>query len=144
MHNHFFSLILLIINSKLQKMKKILFLLLAMLLVSIVTHASFPVTESSIPVIETSITQPDSDNNYVETTVDFRYDCFGKLYGTAVEDTDGNCYEFTDLLKVILEDNSIKKSLIKDCANLEKELYDNDIDQGILNSMDIQDLVDTE
>ena len=66
-----------------------------------------------------------------------------QLYDILHHFTDGNCYEFTDLLKVILEDNSIKESLIKDCANLEKELYDNDVDQGILNSIDTQDLVDT-
>ena len=65
------------------------------------------------------------------------------LYDILHHFTDGNCYEFTDILKIILEDNSIKESLIKDCANLEKELYDNNVDQEILNSMDIQDLVDT-
>ena len=43
-----------------------------------------------------------------------------QLYDILHHFTDGNCYEFTDILKVILKDNSIKKSLIKDCSNLEK------------------------
>ncbi len=42
--------------------------------------------------------------------------------------TDGNCYELIDLLNVVIDDHKVKKSLLKECVNLEKELYNNIID----------------
>ncbi|MDC1050822.1 arginine deiminase family protein [Candidatus Marinimicrobia bacterium] len=42
--------------------------------------------------------------------------------------TDGNCYELIDILNVVIDDNKVKEALLKECANLEKELYNNIID----------------
>jgi arginine deiminase len=42
--------------------------------------------------------------------------------------TDENCYELINLLNIIINDSKVKKSLLKECANLEKELYNNSVD----------------
>tara|TARA_Y100000590_G_scaffold447914_1_gene583850 strand:+ start:1203 stop:2462 length:1260 start_codon:yes stop_codon:yes gene_type:complete len=57
--------------------------------------------------------------------------------------TDGNCYEFTDLLGVILKDDNIKNKLIDECVELDKELYDNKIDSELLYDLDINKLITT-
>ena len=65
-----------------------------------------------------------------------------QLYDILHYFTDGNCYEFTDILKVILKDNSIKKMLIDECSILEKKLYNNTINQDILNAIQVDKLID--
>ena len=66
-----------------------------------------------------------------------------QLYDILHYSTDGNCFEFTDLLKVILSDSNIKNELIDDCINLEKELYNRAIDKVDLENLGISDLVAT-
>ncbi len=66
-----------------------------------------------------------------------------QLYNVLHHFTDGNCYEFTDILKVVLKDNSIKKMLIDDCSIIEKEIYNNIVHKDTLNSIDTNALVDT-
>ena len=46
-----------------------------------------------------------------------------QLYDILHYFTDGNAYEFTDILKVVLKDDSVKKLLLAECAALEKNLY---------------------
>lgn len=46
--------------------------------------------------------------------------------------TDGNSYEFTDMLTYLLDDKIIRKNLIKECANLEIKKYENEIDENKL------------
>ena len=57
--------------------------------------------------------------------------------------TDGNCYELTDLLKVVLNNKSVKEMLINDCIKLEEELYNNTIEKDQLTRLDNDLLVDT-
>ena len=66
-----------------------------------------------------------------------------QLYDILHYSTDGNCFEFIDLLKVILSDSNIKNELIDDCINLEKELYNRAIDKVDLENLGISDLVAT-
>jgi len=66
-----------------------------------------------------------------------------QLYDILHHFTDGNCYEFTDILKVVIKDDSVRKILIDECATLEQDLYNNTIDQDTLNSIDVNALVDT-
>ena len=56
--------------------------------------------------------------------------------------TDGNCYEFSDLLKVILGGYKTKYALIHECAELEYFLYKKKIDVDFLNDLDIDSLVE--
>ena len=46
-----------------------------------------------------------------------------QLYDILHYSTDGNCFEFTDLLKVVLSDSNVKNKMIDDCINLENDLY---------------------
>jgi len=66
-----------------------------------------------------------------------------QLYNILHYSTDGNCFEFIDLLKVVLSDSNIKNQLIDDCINLEKELYNNIINKTDLKILEINDLVTT-
>jgi len=59
-----------------------------------------------------------------------------QLYDILHYFTDGNCYEFIDILKVVLEDNTLKAKLIDECYLLEEEIYKNIIDKSILHSID--------
>ena len=54
------------------------------------------------------------------------------LYNILHHFTEGNCYEFTDLLSDVLKDKNIKNNLIDDCINLDKILYNNNISKEIL------------
>ena len=45
------------------------------------------------------------------------------LYDVLHYFTDGNCYEFTDILAVILKDDTVRKNIINECVMLDKELY---------------------
>ena len=54
------------------------------------------------------------------------------LYDILHHFTDGNCYEFTDLLNVVIENTSIKNKLIDECISLEQELYSNNISKDLL------------
>ena len=64
-----------------------------------------------------------------------------KLYEVLHHFTDGNCFEFTDLLKVILKDEKIKIKLIDECSALEKKLYDNDINNEVLYNLNPDELI---
>ena len=55
--------------------------------------------------------------------------------------TDGNCYEFTDLLNVVISDDAIKNNLINECINLEQQLYDNNVSKGVLSKLDSKNLI---
>ena len=57
--------------------------------------------------------------------------------------TDGNCYEFTDILAVILKDDTVRKNIINECVMLDKELYNNNISEDKLKSLNITSLIDT-
>ena len=64
-----------------------------------------------------------------------------ELYNILHYFTDGNCYEFIDILKVVISDNNIKNNLIDECINLEKDLYNNQIDRKLLIKLEISDLI---
>jgi len=64
-----------------------------------------------------------------------------QLYEILHHFTDGNCYEFIDLLNVVLKDDFIKTKLIDECCILENEIYKNVIDKDMLNKIDINGLV---
>tara|TARA_Y100000994_G_scaffold101887_1_gene83891 strand:+ start:148 stop:1383 length:1236 start_codon:yes stop_codon:yes gene_type:complete len=66
-----------------------------------------------------------------------------QLYDILHHFTDGNCFEFIDLLKVVLTNIEIKNKLINDCICLEKELYDNIINKKDLEDLKINDLLNT-
>jgi len=55
--------------------------------------------------------------------------------------TDGNCYEFTDLLNVVISDDAIKNNLIDECINLEQQLYDNNVSKEVLSKLDSKNLI---
>ncbi len=57
--------------------------------------------------------------------------------------TDGNCYEFVDLLNIVIQDRTIKDKLIDECIFLEKELYNNNITKNTLSTLDSKDLINT-
>ena len=56
--------------------------------------------------------------------------------------TDGNCYEFTDLLNVIIQDKNIKGKIINECIKLEKDLYNNPINIKDLINLNSSDLIE--
>jgi len=64
-----------------------------------------------------------------------------ELYKTLDYFTNGNCYEFTDLLGDVLENNLIKQKLIDECIKLEIELYSNHINNKVLYNLSPQDLI---
>ena len=64
-----------------------------------------------------------------------------ELYDILHYYTDGNCYEFIDLLEIIIQDNKIKNLLIADCIMLEKELYKNKIDINYLITLKSKELI---
>ena len=64
-----------------------------------------------------------------------------QLYNILHHFTDGNCFEFIDLLKVVISDKKTKEKLITDCIKLEDDLYDSKIDQNILISLTPDDLI---
>ncbi len=66
-----------------------------------------------------------------------------ELYDVLHHFTDGNCYEFIDLLNEVLKDENIKKNLIKDCIQLEEELYYNKIEFDSLNNLKSKELIST-
>ena len=55
--------------------------------------------------------------------------------------TDGNCYEFTDLLNVVISNDAIKNNLIDECINLEQQLYDNNVSKEVLSKLDSKNLI---
>ena len=57
--------------------------------------------------------------------------------------TDGNTYEFSDLLNYILKDKSIKKHLIDECIDLELKNYNNQINSEDLINLDSKLLTET-
>ena len=57
--------------------------------------------------------------------------------------TDGNTYEFSDLLTYIMKDKSIKKNLINECVELELKNYDNIINSKDLIKLEPKLLVET-
>ena len=65
------------------------------------------------------------------------------LYDILHHFTDGNCYEFIDLLNVVIEDSTIKDKLIDECISLEKELYNNHISRDKLSNLESKDLIQT-
>ena len=65
------------------------------------------------------------------------------LYNILHHFTDGNCYEFTDLLNVIINDFDVKEKLLNECILLEKELYGNTINIELLLSLDNKQLIET-
>ncbi|MBI65442.1 MAG: hypothetical protein CMG64_04035 [Candidatus Marinimicrobia bacterium] len=66
-----------------------------------------------------------------------------ELYEILHHFTDGNAYEFTDLLNYIIKDNSIKSSLINECIHIELKSYNNSIDFKNLINLDTASLVET-
>jgi len=64
-----------------------------------------------------------------------------ELYNILHYFTDGNCYEFTDLLNIVISDNNIKNNLVDECINLEKDLYNNKIDRNLLIKLKTVDLI---
>ena len=65
------------------------------------------------------------------------------LYEILHNFTDGNCYEFTDLLNVVLNDEKIKDKLIDECISLEEKLYSIKIDKKLLTNLHNEALIDT-
>ena len=65
------------------------------------------------------------------------------LYEILHNFTDGNCYEFTDLLNVVLNDEKIKEKLIDECILLEEKLYSIKIDKKLLTNLHNEALIDT-
>ena len=57
--------------------------------------------------------------------------------------TDGNCYEFIDLLNIVISDNKIKENLIDECIKLENHLYKNKISKKLLIKLNSKDLIKT-
>ena len=57
--------------------------------------------------------------------------------------TDGNTYEFSDLLTYIIKDESIKTNLINECIELESKNYNNFIDFESLIKLESKLLVET-
>ena len=57
--------------------------------------------------------------------------------------TDGNCYEFTDLLNVVIQDEAIRLNLIDECISLEKDLYNNTIPKESLINLKSKELIKT-
>ena len=66
-----------------------------------------------------------------------------ELYDILHYFTDGNCYEFIDLLKIVISEQQIKVRLIDECIELEKLLYNNKIDKKSLIKLDSSDLIQT-
>jgi len=65
------------------------------------------------------------------------------LYDVLHYFTDGNCYEFTDILGVVLEDDNVRINIIDECINLENNLYKNAITKETLLELDIKNLINT-
>ena len=65
------------------------------------------------------------------------------LYDILDHFTNGNCYEFTDLLNVVIEDKLIKEELIDECISLEYDLYNNTIFKKALLNLETTDLIKT-
>jgi len=65
------------------------------------------------------------------------------LYNVLHYFTDGNCYEFIDLLLEVLEITNVKNDLIKECIDLEKQLYNNKIPIKVLMNLQLKDLIFT-
>ena len=65
------------------------------------------------------------------------------LYDILHHFTDGNCYELTDLLAVILKDDVIRNNIIKDCIDLDKNLYNHGIKKDKLINLNVDNLIDT-
>ena len=55
--------------------------------------------------------------------------------------TDGNCYEFTDLLAVVLKNNEVRNKLINECIELENKLYNNLITSNVFEKLDPNNLI---
>ena len=66
-----------------------------------------------------------------------------ELYDILHYFTDGNCYEFVDLLNIVISDNQIKENLIDECIELENTLYNNKIDKIPLVKLDSNNLIQT-
>ena len=66
-----------------------------------------------------------------------------ELYDILHYFTDGNCYDFLDLLNEILKDDIVKENLIKDCINLEEDLYNNKIKSSFLSVLTSKELIST-
>ena len=64
-----------------------------------------------------------------------------QLYDILHYSTDGNCYEFIDILKVVLQNNDTKLLLIKECIELENSIYNNLIDKKVLEKLNIDELI---
>ena len=65
-----------------------------------------------------------------------------ELYNILHHFTDGNCYEFIELLKIILKDTNIKNSLIDECIQLEFSLYNQKINIDDLMNLNIDSLIE--
>ena len=64
------------------------------------------------------------------------------LYDILHHFTDGNCFELTDLLKVVLKDDNIKNALIDECVALELAIYKNLIDKQALYCLSSSEIID--
>ena len=65
-----------------------------------------------------------------------------KLYYILHHFTDGNCFELMDLFKTIINDEKIKKSIIKECIAVEEKLYNNKIKLDKLINLTSNELID--
>ena len=63
------------------------------------------------------------------------------LYKILHNFTDGNCYEITDLLNVVLKDNKLKKLMTTECINLEKKIYNKTINNNKLYELESEKLI---
>ena len=66
-----------------------------------------------------------------------------ELYDILHHFTDGNCYEFLDLLNEVIKNKDIKTKLISECIDLEEKLYNNKIEFNSLSSLGANDLITT-
>ena len=66
-----------------------------------------------------------------------------ELYDILHYFTDGNCYEFIDLLNIVVSDDQIKESLIDECIKLENSLYNNKINKTSLIKLNSNSLIQT-
>ena len=66
-----------------------------------------------------------------------------ELYDILHYFTDGNCYEFIDLLNIVISDDQIKESLIDECIKLENSLYNNKINKTSLIKLNSNSLIQT-
>ena len=56
-----------------------------------------------------------------------------KLYEILHHFTGGNCYEFIDILKIVLSNEKVRNLLINECIELEDDLYNHSINSDQLN-----------